>query len=464
MSSAEHEELRRRLAALAEDLAGDATPLLDRSARARVLDAVSRCGPAFVAGGIDDEELRDRLVDLADEAGGELEPAARQRILERVERDGPSHWRNRRWRRAAGWGLPAAVAASLALWFAIPRETRLRESEAIRACETWTRATARPLDGREDLSGRLERMDLGRRGSAMAAGDVSLRSLDGCTTELWLAAGRVEVHAADLGGGTLRVRAGPVTVEVRGTRFSVRRDGEQVEVDVQAGHVVVRVPDEREIHLRAGESWVRGVPRGAGAASAPAGPESESEVGLEAGTAVRSGVEHRSESDALARSAESEPGRAPGGGAGAAAPTRGGVRTERSAERGEMQREVERDHAEEARALLAEAETRWRDGERGEARALFRRVGMGRGSLAELSWIRLARLELRNGDVARAVEAVRAQRQRFPRSRFGAEALWIEADARRRQGNVTAMHAVIERLRAQYPESPQARSAASFEP
>jgi Tfp pilus assembly protein PilF len=61
------------------------------------------------------------------------------------------------------------------------------------------------------------------------------------------------------------------------------------------------------------------------------------------------------------------------------------------------------------------------------------------------------------------VQAVRTQQRRFPRSRFGAEALWIEADAQRRLGHAAAVEAAIERLRRRHPDSPQARAAASLE-
>ncbi|HJL17704.1 MAG TPA: hypothetical protein RMH99_18715, partial [Sandaracinaceae bacterium LLY-WYZ-13_1] len=116
-----------------------------------------------------------------------------------------------------------------------------------------------------------------------------------------------------------------------------------------------------------------------------------------------------------------------------------------------------------ARGRLAEAERRWRAGDRDAARALFTRVGRGAGSLAEAAWIRLARLELRAGELRRARDAVRAQRGRFPRSRFGAEALWIEADASRRLGDEAAMRSAVDRLRRRHPDSAQARAAARLE-
>ncbi|MBX3273453.1 MAG: FecR domain-containing protein [Sandaracinaceae bacterium] len=277
-----------------------------------------------------------------------------------------------------------------------------------------------------------DRVALGPRGEASADAPLALGAADGCTTELVLGEGTVDVHARDLGGGTLRVRAGEVTVEVRGTRFEVRRSSTDVEVRVAHGHVVVRAPEERELHLRTGERWIRGGPLAA--ADAPTSARAEGAEGAEG-----SGEPAPRALDAP------EPALSDGR-------PRASKRAARDAPHA--------DEDEDPHARLARAEARWRSGERAEARALFESVGAGSGALAEAAWIRLARLTLRGGDAAGAREATRAHQRRFPDGRLAAEALWIEAEAARALGEPRAAEAALARLRARFPGSPQARAAA----
>ena len=454
------EELRRRLGSLAEE----AEPRLESPARERVLDAVLERGPALVANGMDAEELRDRLQDLAEEGAPRLDDAARARILDRVELEGPALARRRRGGRVALLAIPLAAAAALVLWVAAASEPSA--PRAARVCESWSPAEGIARDGR---------LALGQRGVATVEGDLSMRAPDGCMTELELASGRVSVHARDLGQGALRVRAGEVTVEVRGTRFTVVRAGDHVEVHVDEGHVVVRAPEEREIHLYAGERWTRGQRLAAGPLErSPVEPASDDEAASDEAVSddeaasdeavsdeavSDEAVSDEAASDEVASDTDDETATDEATATRIDEPTsvaaRGRARPAR-----ETSTHGETD---DPRALLATAEARWRAGEHERARGLFRHVGAGRGSLAEAAWIRLARLELRGGDPERAVRAVRAQRRRFPRSRFGAEALWIEADAERRRGHARAMEAALEQLRRLYPDSPQARAAASLE-
>jgi len=92
-----------------------------------------------------------------------------------------------------------------------------------------------------------------------------VEAADPCVTNVVVADGHVDVRADDLGGGVLRVQAGPVHVEVSrtppkvGAEFSVTRDRSRVRVAVTEGHVVVTSSgDDREIRLAAGERWSRG--------------------------------------------------------------------------------------------------------------------------------------------------------------------------------------------------------------
>ena len=445
------EELRRRLGSLAEE----AEPRLESPARERVVDAVLERGPALVANGMDAEELRDRLQDLAEEGAPRLDDAARARILDRVELEGPALARRRRGGRVALLAIPLAAAAALVLWVAAASEPSA--PRAARVCESWSPAEGIARDGR---------LALGQRGVATVEGDLSMRAPDGCMTELELASGRVSVHARDLGQGALRVRAGEVTVEVRGTRFTVVRAGDHVEVHVDEGHVVVRAPEEREIHLYAGERWTRGQRLAAGPLErSPVEPASDDEAASDEAVSEDEAVSDEAASDEAVSDDETASDTDDETATDEATATRIDEPTSVAARgRARPARETStHGETDDPRALLATAEARWRAGEHERARGLFRRVGAGRGSLAEAAWIRLARLELRGGDPERAVRAVRAQRRRFPRSRFGAEALWIEADAERRRGHARAMEAALEQLRRLYPDSPQARAAASLE-
>lgn len=356
----------------------------------------------------DDDELRGRLRALADEGAPRLEERARARVLARVEREGPALVRGSRlpW---IGGALALAAAAALLLVVATRADGPFTGGPA---CEGWL-----PASGRVGAA----RLDLGRRGLVQVEGRLALEAPDGCTTELALEAGSATVRADDLGGGVLRVEAGDVVVEVRGTRFVVTRDAAHVGVEVTEGHVVVRAPSEREIHLRAGERWSRG------AARAEAEPAREARL------------------------------EAPAAPPAATAPAERGSQVDEATAPAAPRPRVD-DHA-----RLAEAERLWRAGDRDGARAIFRRIGAGRGGAAEAAWVRLARLELRAGDPSRALEAARAQRRRFPSGLLAAEALWLEAEAARRAGDAPGAEAAIRELVERYPSSPQARAAARME-
>jgi hypothetical protein len=357
---------------------------------------------------LDENELRRRLAGLADRSAVRLDEGARARVLDRIERRGPAIVRRARIVRiATPLALLAAAAAVLASIWGVPAAPT--PIAAGPACSRWSAARGTPREGV---------LQLGRRGSARVHGRLSLHALDGCTTELSLDDGRADVHADDLGEGALRVVAGDIVVEVRGTRFSVVREGRYVAVFVAEGHVVVRAPDRREIHLRNGERWSRGAREDlTREREAPVRPQDETSVVSEDPPSSSRPEPHRREHRSPAIE---EP-----------APT--------------------------AREQLTRAEALWREGDQETARRLFAAVGEGSGALAEAAWIRLARLELGAGESGRALRAARIQQARFPQSRLGAEALWIEADALRRSG--ADPEGALRRLRERYPDSPQARAA-----
>lgn len=378
-----------------------------------------------------DDELRGRLSALADEGAPHLDEVARERVLDRVQQEGPAHVARARWGRIAGIGGALAAAAAVVFFIATTDRPRAPVAPApdAPACERWGAAIATPRDGL---------LRLGRRGEATFDGELSMSAPDSCTTELELAVGRVTVRVDDLGEGTLRVLAGEVVVEVRGTRFTVVRGEAHVAVDVEEGHVLVRAPGEREIHLHAGERWSRGSRTASAELGTGAPNVDEPNLG---------------EPNLGERSVEAPPTDA----------------VEPNGEPDLRHRVVrQRGHREEPAALseaerLREAERLWRAGESGRARAIFRDVGGGRGSTAEAAWLRLARLEVATGELVSARTVLATQRRRFPRSRLGPEVLWLQADVARRLGDTAGRSRALAELRERYPDSPQARSASNLE-
>ncbi len=117
------------------------------------------------------------------------------------------------------------------------------------ACQSWRPASSPEQNGVRSL---------GPRGAVTTTGTARIDAGDPCVTNVVLAAGRVDVRADDLGGGVLRVEAGPVRFEVRGAQFSVTRDGPRVGVAVTEGQVAVTNSGDPEIELRPGERWSTG--------------------------------------------------------------------------------------------------------------------------------------------------------------------------------------------------------------
>ncbi|MGE0784488.1 MAG: hypothetical protein AB7S26_02290 [Sandaracinaceae bacterium] len=333
--------------------------------------------------------------------------------------------------RRVAWGVFAVSAAAAALlavvqWLGVSGSAaRLASGGAPtpdRACTSLPPASGVVRDGR---------LDLGVRGRAEVEGNLFVRADTGCLTELVLGEGRVRVEADDLGGGSLIVWAGETSVEVWGTRFTVLRDGAHQEVSVEEGHVVVRAPEARELHLRAGERWQRG-------------------------QVVASAVEASAvEASAVEASAVEAP-----GGSGAMGENEAGELASPRLAGSDRPRSRHREPRDVSSEQLAEAEQLWRDGDRDRARGLFARVGRGHGPRAAAAWVRLARLELRGGAPERALAATREQGRRFASSPLSAEALWIEAEALERLGRSTQRRAALTRLRTAFPSSPQGLAAA----
>lgn len=128
------------------------------------------------------------------------------------------------------------------------------------ACQSWAPTLSPERDGVLSFGARGAVTTLGPRGAITTYGRGRVEAADPCVTNVVVADDVVHVRVEDLGGGVLRVQAGPVHVEPRSkAEFSVRRDGTRVLVAVTGGHVVVTSSgDDREIHLATGQRWSRG--------------------------------------------------------------------------------------------------------------------------------------------------------------------------------------------------------------
>jgi FecR protein len=232
------------------------------------------------------DRMRERLRELGRAADPGPEPALDARLAEHVRQHGPALVRRSRQRRAAL--RPAALVLPLAVglfaWRALEagelgtdgsgREAAARASEArLERGGLVSRLEGSAGDGvTPDGTARAEReahalaatgmtcaqhpvphaavatlasgrrsLELGARGRAVLerGADVQLDASDPCRLALQLVRGRVTVHANDLMGGELRVRAASTEVVVHGTTFAVERVVDDVSVEVAEGAVAV---------------------------------------------------------------------------------------------------------------------------------------------------------------------------------------------------------------------------------
>lgn len=267
----------------------------------------------------------------------------------------------------------------------------------------------------------------------LAEGSVATwSSTDPCSTRVTLERGSIGVWARRLGGGELVVVAAGVEVTVHGTVFEVGRDGARVSVAVEEGRVGVRASGPETV-LVGGEA-----------------------IELTSGTGVRRPVEEeeRIRLERLRRDrTEAGTGVVPTVVVGATEPSvardAGTEHSGEGPETGSAPRATTTER-------LAAAEAAYREGRLDEARTGFRAVGSLRGADAEAAWLRLGRLEQRAGHVAEAAAALEQHRRRFPNGRLAAEALYLEARARRSLGQASIALELEDRLLADYPTSPQA--------
>jgi hypothetical protein len=112
-----------------------------------------------------------------------------------------------------------------------------------------------------------------------------------------------------------------------------------------------------------------------------------------------------------------------------------------------------------ASALLAQAESLWRKGDRDAARTKFRAVGEDPGAAGEAAWVRLARLELSQGSARGALSALEGRKTRRSKGVLGAEASWLEVQALQGVGRKAEALQAAQALLREYPNTPQANAA-----
>lgn len=214
------------------------------------------------------DRMRERLRELGRSADRELAPELDARIVEHVRLHGPKVVRRSRQRRAVLRASAVVVPFALGVfgWRAWEGSERGEQSQRARATSVESTGAARveerartPLDALAQTptsqcaqrsvesstfvgsaSGRRV-LDLADRGRAVLERDAEakLDASDPCRLALQLERGRVTVHAKNLMGGELHVKAAGADVVVHGTTFAVERVADDVTVAVAEGAVAV---------------------------------------------------------------------------------------------------------------------------------------------------------------------------------------------------------------------------------
>lgn len=388
------------------------------------------------------DELRKRLRDARREHGTELDPQTYARIVEHVVAFGPGQVRRSHQRRAAVRAallvLPLVLLAGF--WWRSAPQTQTQTILVRAACAervlAETAARVRP-DG-------SQLFELGEVGQIVLdpGSDAQLNAVDPCRLELQLVRGRASVHAANLFGGELKVRAGETEVVVHGTTFAVERAADEVLVDVETGAVAVASQGQPIAGLvRAGERMR--VARKHGPVRSALGP------------AVRDGLRARF-APVPARAAPSEP-------APAITPVvqelpppsrERSIRPQPSA--------AVRTPAPDAALLVARADAAWAAGSLAEARASYRAAGQLTGATAEAAWLSLARNELALGRADAARAALAEHSQRFAHGKLAGEAAGIAFRSALKSKDELEIERSARHLVQHYPRTAQAAAAARW--
>lgn len=431
-----------------------------------------------------EDRFRRRVAEIASADGGVLTDAARERILSRVADQGPALVRAARWKRRALYAAGPVLAAAAVFAFVAKTDAVAPKREVVAAAKKQAPShalacSARPVPAAREFvpASGGSALDLGGVALAVADQGASVRaeSVEACRTIIGLTAGRVTVHARDLGGGELSVRAPGALVTVKGTIFSVTQNPDALVVEVAEGTVAVSgrsgehlVHRGERLHLSAvgiaqGELGgvrenalraVVGVPAVVGFEALPEG-ESQTEPSVRAeasavATAPRAMAQGRPRlAHGQDPAAEKE--------APEAAAVEGSV-AEAPPPRVELPEAPAK--AETAADWLTQAEQARKAGKFAEARTLYRRIAeQGSGVTAEAAWVALARMELSLGHLAAARDATKRRQERFGHGTLEPEALWIDVRTYRQSGDATRARSLAEDLVRRWPKSPQARAA-----
>jgi hypothetical protein len=416
-----------------------------------------------------DETLRRRVAEIAAADSGCLDDAASERIVRRLAAEGP---RVVRWARrtrfalmAAGPVLAVAAGAALLVRHSVGKGTREEATVTLPAEAAIVSACARravPVGAGFVAGSDGARLDLGMVATAVAEpnADVRVAEVAPCRTVIALGMGRVTVHAKDLGGGELRVRARDGEVTVHGTIFAVAQTNDSLVVEVAEGRVGVKD--------RTGEHWVGAAERllvsAVGVAQGTLTPDrvralrgavgAPLVVGLETLVAVPPQEPPQSHPRGIAEAAPSQP------------RTRSsGVEAVELASAVETAQEAPAAPAARAAVpadLLGQAEQARHAGDYAGARDLYRRAAGGQGPTGEAAWVALARMELSLGHAALAREATKQRQEHFGQGTLSPESQWIDVRTYRQTGDLGRARALAEELVRRWPSSPQARAAAQW--
>jgi ferric-dicitrate binding protein FerR (iron transport regulator) len=418
-----------------------------------------------------DDQAGARLRALGEHERSELGQDAQGRIAERIAHSGPGLVRRaRRTRRALqlATGLCVIGLAWGASRWLVPDESVAHRVEpqpargvdrgvdgkpppALAPAARTTAARACELrDGTEparvtSARGQGERIELGVLGALLAepGGALWLDARDPCRVRARLQAGAVIVHAADLGGGELRVTTDRGDVVVHGTLFRVARNERELTVEVAEGKVSV---------VQHGQVLVPAISAGQRARLIGGQP-----AVLEPLTVAERGALSAQLAQPSADDARTVSGDASSGPAGAPTSARTGVDassdgTSASARTGKRS----------AGELVHEADALWRQGQLERARARYREAGAQPGPTAEAAWLALARRELSAGRATAAQHALREYGARFPRGALVAEAAGIAFRAALERGDRAAARQQAELLVRRYRATAQAEAAARW--
>jgi hypothetical protein len=299
---------------------------------------------------------------------------------------------------------------------------------------------------------------------------VRLTEASPCRTIIALESGTVTVHAKDLGGGELKVRAPGGEVTVHGTLFAVTQSDDSFAVEVAEGRVAVA--------SRLGTQFVS---RGERVMVSALGL-AEGQLGDDRVRALRAAVDAPEVLglDTLPAAPAETTAPAPGAPAARAAAARSAESASRVAARGVEKAEapqiVEETPAQSVEEVppvapapeappappqnpLALAEEARRAGDFGRARELYRAAGDGSGVTAEAAWLALARMELSLGHADLARSATKRRRDRFGQGTLEPEAQWIDVRAYRQTGDMAKARELAAELIHRWPTSAQAVAA-----